>query len=239
MFAFGLGKLGRALTGKDRAAAAGAADMSAEESFTADLVEHLKARLESSAEGSEYVLRVPTAEEEEAAADEADGAQELAAADADGADEGRDAAPAEDEMEHFLAEAIALTQEMGSLADELEALDDEFELDEEPGSEIAWAASEDALAAELAPQTDAPDAPKEAAAAVEPIVIEGFNPEEDLLELTYTPGRSPDGEIVEAEVSVADLEDGSGARVLFDGIEVARIPGAAGLDRSSIILAAA
>lgn len=61
-------------------------------------------------------------------------------------------------------------------------------------------------------------------------MIEGFNPETDIIELEYVKALgAPD-------VSVSDLADGSGATISLNGVVVADIPGAHGLDPSSIVL---
>ncbi len=60
--------------------------------------------------------------------------------------------------------------------------------------------------------------------------IEGFTPGTDIIELEYVRALGAPA------VSVTDLPDGSGASIALNGVVVADVPGAAGLDPSSIVL---
>jgi len=61
-------------------------------------------------------------------------------------------------------------------------------------------------------------------------VIDGFDPARDVIELEYS------GALETPDVSVRDFDDGSGASVSLNGVVVAEVEGAAGLDASSILL---
>jgi hypothetical protein len=62
--------------------------------------------------------------------------------------------------------------------------------------------------------------------------IIGFDPETDLIELEYASALGT------PEVTIADFPDGTGASVALNGVVVADVAGASGLDMSSVVLLA-
>lgn len=62
--------------------------------------------------------------------------------------------------------------------------------------------------------------------------ISGFNPKTDTLELEYTRALG------QPEISVTDFADGTGASIALNGVVVADVAGAQGLNPASIVLVA-
>ncbi|MEM7439218.1 MAG: calcium-binding protein [Pseudomonadota bacterium] len=69
--------------------------------------------------------------------------------------------------------------------------------------------------------------------------VADFDPAEDVLSLEYTATNDADGNPVVPTVTVVDFADGSGAFIELDGVQVASVTGAQGLDPSAVVLAAA
>jgi hypothetical protein len=61
-------------------------------------------------------------------------------------------------------------------------------------------------------------------------LITGFDPDHDVLELEYT------ASLGQPDITVTDFQDGTGASVALNGVVVADIVGAQGLDPADIVL---
>jgi len=112
---------------------------------------------------------------------------------------------------------------------------DDFALDTTNFDDGSYA---DGLMAAAGAQGLAAAHPQETAAGADEInldrgaLIDGFDPASDVLEFEYTAALGL------PEVSVIDFADGTGASVALDGVVLADVTGAQGLDPGSVILTA-